>query len=99
MTFDYDELEIKLETACQEIHDSFTHRFKSGMYLSIGGAILESFISELQGEFENAAITFLKENNLEKDAHAKKRALTITKLYAKRCIDDFGKIDKDIAAE
>jgi hypothetical protein len=92
MGFDYKELEEQLSGACNEVHKDFLERFNSEVYISAGGARLEVFINDLQKEFETTANVFLKKHNLEKDPEAKKRVLTITKLYAKRCMEDFSKI-------
>lgn len=93
MTFDYEKLEKDLVEACEAVHKDFLQRFSSNEdYVSIGGAKLEAFINGLQSEFENAAISFLEKHNIEKDAEAKKRALAITKMYAKKCIEDFSKV-------
>ncbi|MEL1242624.1 hypothetical protein AAEO56_00005 [Flavobacterium sp. DGU11] len=92
MSFDYKELEEQLTISCNEVHQDFLNRFNSDIYISAGGARLESFINDLQKEFEGTAMAFLKKYNLEKDSEAKKRILTITKLYAKKCIEDFSKI-------
>jgi len=92
MDFNYKELEKKLETACVQLHKDFYKKFNSDIYLSAGGSKLESFITNLQKEFENTAVNFLKGHNLEKDAEAKKRVFSITKLYAKKCIEDFSKV-------
>ena len=92
MDFDYHELERQLEKACADVNIKFHKKFNSNMYLSAGGAKLESFINDMQGEFEAVAANFIKNYALEKDAEAKKRIFTITKLYAKKCIEDFSKI-------
>ncbi|MFL9843637.1 hypothetical protein [Flavobacterium rhizosphaerae] len=92
MSFNYKELEEKLGIACDEVHQEFYRKFNSDIYISAGGSKLEVFINDLQKEFENVATTFLKKYNLEKDNEAKKRALTITKAYAKKCVEDFSKL-------
>lgn len=99
MSFDYEQLEKELETACDEIHKDFIKRYSMGVYVSVGGSKLEAFISEMQREFESTAINFLTRHSLQKNAQARKRALAITKLYAKKCVDDFSKINRDTAAE
>lgn len=99
MPFDYEKLEKELEITCDEVRKDFMAKFASGTYISVRGSKLEAFINELQKEFENAALDFLSRRSLEKNARARKRALAITKLYAKKCVDDFSRIDKDIAAE
>jgi hypothetical protein len=39
-------------------------------------------------------MTFLKEKGLDKDSKAKSKALAITKMCAKKCLDDFNKVEK-----
>lgn len=93
MTFDYEKLERDLEGACEVVHQDFLKKFsQSDSYTSVGGAKLEAFINGLQAEFEKTAINFLKKHGLDDDAEARKRALAITKLYAKKCVDDFSKV-------
>lgn len=95
MGFNYRELEMKLEEACAFIHNDFLDKFKNDRsYVSPGGAKLEAFITDLQKEFENATMTFLKEKGLDSDAKSKSKALAITKLCAKKCLDGFNKVDK-----
>lgn len=93
MTFDYEKLERDLEEACEAVHQDFLKKFgRSDSYTSVGGAKLEAFINGLKAEFEQTAIDFLKKRGLDDDAEARKRALTITKLYAKKCVDDYSKV-------
>jgi hypothetical protein len=92
MTFNYQELEEKLTEACDAVHKDFRGRFNNEVYISAGGSKLETFISDLQNEFEATTAAFIKKYNLEKDTEAKKRAFAITKLYAKKCIEDFSKV-------
>lgn len=92
MEFNYKQLEKNLEAVCVQLHKDFYQKFNSQFYLSAGGSKLESFINDLQKEFENSAVNFVATHNLEKDAEAKRRVFNITKLYAKKCIEDFSKI-------
>ena len=92
MDTNYHELEENLHNACEDVHQEFSRKFKSNMYISAGGSKLEIFINDLQKEFENVTATFLKKHNLEKDTEAKKRALAITKSFAKKCIEEFSKL-------
>lgn len=94
MGFDYKDLEKKLEEACSSIHTDFLKKINSEKgYASPGGAKLEAFITDLQKEFENTTLTFLKANGLEKDTKAKSKALAIAKVCAKKCLDGFNKMD------
>lgn len=95
--FDYEKLEKELEEACELVNQKFVQRFNDGAYISVRGAKLDAFIDELQKEFEQAAETFIYERNLQDNPEAKKRVLTITKLYAKNCIEQFSKITGDTA--
>lgn len=93
MTFDYEKLERDLEQACEAVHQEFLKRFKSNDgYASVGGTMLEAFINDLKTEFENTTFDFLKKHGLINDPEAKKRALTITKLYAKKCMEDYSRV-------
>ena len=92
MEFNYKQLEKKLENVCVQLHKDFYKKYNSELYLSAGGSKLESFITDLQKEFEITAVTFLAEHKIEKDTEAKRRVFNITKLYAKKCIEDFSKI-------
>lgn len=94
MKINYTELEKDLEDACYTVHKDFMERFAGNdSIVSVGGAKLEAFITDLQNEFENAAFSFLRRHALEKDLEARRRALAITKLHAKRCVEDFSKVD------
>ena len=70
----------------------FLERFKQGVYLSAGGASLEAFINELQKEFEKVAEHFIKVRALEKNAAAKRKVLNITKQHAKKCIEEYSRV-------
>ncbi|KOS07945.1 hypothetical protein AM493_19205 [Flavobacterium akiainvivens] len=92
MELKFKEFEKRLEKACGNVHRDFSKKYNSDIYLSAGGSKLEAFISDLQQELEITATTFLKENNLEKDAEARKRVFTMIKFQAKRCVESFSRI-------
>ena len=92
MEFNYKQLEGQLEKVCSDVQKDFHKKFSSEIYISAGGSKLEAFINDLQKEFEDTAVAFLSKHRLEKDTEAKRRVFNITKLYAKRCIEDFSKI-------
>ena len=92
MTFDYDELEYELTQACDAVHKDFLGRFNNEMYVSVVGSKLEAFVNDLQTEFENTAMTFIKEYKLEKETESKKMVFNVTKIYAKKCVEDFNKV-------
>jgi actin-related protein len=92
MSFNYEKLEEELGSSCEEVHKNFQKKFSNDVYISAGGSKLEAFIDELQREFETTAANFILKHNITRNSEAKKRVLNITKLYAKRCIDDFSKM-------
>jgi len=92
MNFNYKELENQLQESCSLLHKDFFKKFNNDIYLSAGGAKLESFINDLQKEFENVAVTFVATHKLEKNTEAKKRIFAITKFYAKKCMEDFSRM-------
>jgi len=92
MNSKFKELKEQLEAACREVNQDFLNKFSKDTYISAGGAKLEAFITELQREYENVASNFLRKHGMEKDADAKKKALAITKAYAKLCVEEFSKI-------
>jgi len=95
MGLNFKELESRLSEACQIVHREFITEFNNDKnYVSPRGAKLEAFINNLQSEFENTTIDFLKEEGLEANAKAKSKALAIAKLCAKKCLEDFNKIKK-----
>lgn len=89
----YELLEQELEKVCAEVQKDFFVRFKNGVYISAGGAQIELFIEELQSAFEKAAASFIKSQQLSKNATARKKVLALTKQHAKRCIEEFSKIE------
>ncbi len=92
MNSKFKELKEQLEAACREVHKDFLNEFNNDTYISAGGAKLEAFITDLQKEYENVASNFLRKHGLEKDVDARKRALAITKVYAKQCVEGFSKV-------
>lgn len=92
MMMGYDKFEQDLEKACGGVQQKFMKRFKDGVYLSAGGSNLETFINDLQKEYQTLAVNFIKVNGLEKDAAARKRVLAVAKQYAKKCTEEFSKI-------
>lgn len=92
MNFNYKELEDQLQESCSNLHKDFYKKFYNDITLSAGGSKLETFINDLQKQFNNVAAAFVANHNLEKDAEAKKKIFGITKLYAKKCVEDFSRI-------
>ena len=74
------------------VQQEFLKRFKDGVYISAGGSNLETFINDLQKEYEALAVRFINENGLESNTAARKRVLTVAKQYAKKCTEEFSKI-------
>jgi hypothetical protein len=89
MGFNHKELEEKLGEACGIVHNKFLRRFSDNAYISAGGAKLETLINDLQQEFEDTTLTFLKERGLHNNAKAKAKAVAIAKVCARKCLENF----------
>ncbi len=93
MGFDYGEFEKELDRACTEAYKKFLAEFSSdSTYISAGGGKLEAFIEGLQKEFDKTTNFFLHKYRLEGDAEAKKISISVAKQCAKKCIEEFSKI-------
>ena len=88
---DYDKLEKELRKDCEELSKGFVEQYNQN-YISAGGAKLDAFIYEMQQEFNDTAVKFLQQRDLMNDKEAKKRTLSITKQYAKKCVEHFSKV-------
>lgn len=94
MQLDYAEFEKELDSACNFTFKKFLSEFNNdSTYVSAGGAKLEVFIDSLQKEFDKATIAFLAKYKAEYDPEAKRKLLTIAKARAKKCIEEFSKVD------
>ncbi|WP_417351340.1 hypothetical protein [Flavobacterium alkalisoli] len=93
MSFDYGKFEKDLETGCNEAYKEFLKEFNSdSTYISAGGGKLEAFIEGLQKEFDKTKTFYLKKHKLENDPEARRRALAVAKQSAKKCIEEFSRI-------
>ncbi|MFP9115546.1 hypothetical protein ACLI1A_16525 [Flavobacterium sp. RHBU_3] len=92
MSFNIEMLKGELEKACAETKRSFYKKFSRSLYVSNRGAKLESFISELQNQFQCTSQKFIKDNSLEKNTSAKRIVAALAREYAKKAVEDFSRI-------
>jgi len=87
---DYSELENNFDCACQNALKGLSDQYKTH-YIGAGPAKLETFFDLIKGEFEKTESAFILQNEItEKEALQRIRA--IAKNYAKKCMDDYGRI-------
>ena len=70
---------------------SLSDQYKSA-YEPGGPGRLEAFFTLIKSEFEKVESTFIEKTNISADKEAIKRIRAIAKAYAKKCVDDYGKI-------
>lgn len=93
MSFDYGEFEKELESACLVAYKNFLKEFNAdSTYISAGGGKLEAFIQGVQKEFDKTTTFYLQKHNVETDPEARRRALAVAKQSAKKCIEEFSRI-------
>ncbi|WP_330444202.1 MULTISPECIES: hypothetical protein [unclassified Flavobacterium] len=87
---DYNELESRFHCACEDAIGELSMQYKTH-YHSAGK--LEDFFGLIQTEFERVVEIFTHKNNLAEDKEAQRRINAIAKEYAKKCVDDYGKVN------
>ena len=93
MGFNYGEFEEELDRACTYAGNKYLADFSTdSTYISAGGGKLEAFIDGLQKELDKTTTFYLQKYNAEGDAEARRRALTVAKQCAKKCIEEFSQI-------
>lgn len=90
---DYSELENNFDCACQDAVNSLSSQYKSD-YQPGGPGKLSAFLDLIQRRFDEVELAFIRNNALAEDAEALKRIRAIAKMYAKRCVDDYGRISQ-----
>ena len=88
---DYSELENNFDCACQNAIKGLSEQFKVH-YLGAGPAKLEIFFGLIKTEFERTESMFITEYKII-DKEALQRIKAIAKNYARKCLDDYGKIN------
>jgi hypothetical protein len=91
MAFNYEELESRFDCACKEAVTDLSTQYKTN-YQSGGPGKLGVFLELIQTQFDSVETKFVNENELHLDPEALRRIRAIAKNYAKRCVDDYGKI-------
>lgn len=90
-TIDYSELENKFGCACQDVLDSLSLQYKEN-YQGAGPGKLETFFELIKSEFDQIVDYFTHNNGIAKDKEAMRRIQAIAKDYARKCVEDYGKI-------
>ncbi|AWH85811.1 hypothetical protein HYN59_12135 [Flavobacterium album] len=91
MEIDYKDLEDRFDCACKDVVTNLSQIYKSD-YESQGPEKLLTFFELIQNEFDNVKLSFIRENRISSDQKALQSIFNIAKTYAKRCLDDYGKI-------
>ena len=88
---DYSALENDFDCACQNVINELSEQYKVH-YLGAGPAKLEVFFDLIKNEFEKTESTFITQYNVT-DKEALQRIKAIAKNYARKCVEDYGKIN------
>lgn len=91
MSFNYEDLEHRFNCACHDVVQELSVQYKSD-YQSGGPGRLTAFLDLIKKQFDEIEISFIRHNGVAEDHEALRRIKAIAKLFAKRCVDDYGKI-------
>ena len=91
MTLNYEDLEHRFNCACQDVVQQLSEQYKSD-YQSGGPGRLTAFLDLIKKQFDEIEGTFIRHHGLNEDSEALRRIRGIAKMFAKRCVDDYGKI-------
>lgn len=91
-TIDYTELESKFDCACQDVISSLSSQYKEH-YRGAGPGKLEVFFELIKFEFDKVLDVFIHTHSIKENKEVMQRIQVIAKNHAKKCIDDYGKIN------
>jgi hypothetical protein len=91
MAINYEDLESQFDCACQDVVKELSAQYKSS-YQSGGPDKLSAFLELIQRMFDEVEFNFVKKNDLSQDNEALRRIKGIAKLFARRCVEDYGKV-------
>lgn len=91
METDYDNLGDRFDCACKDAVEKLSDMYKSD-YKSGGPEKLSAFFELIQKEFDSVESKFIRDNKIETNPQALQQIRSIAKVYAKRCIEDYGKV-------
>jgi hypothetical protein len=91
MKLNYDDLEKRFNCACEDAAKELSVKYNSD-YKSQGPEKLLSFLDLIQRQFDEVEMNFIKQNSLLGDDEALRRIKAIAKSFAKRCVNDYGKV-------
>ena len=92
MNLNYQDLEKQFDCACQDAVKDLSVQYKSD-YQEGGPGKLTAFLELIQQQFDTVEAGFIHEHNLAGDPEALRRIKSIAKAFAKRCVEDYGKIN------
>lgn len=87
----YADLENRFDCACKDAVTKLSEAYKSD-YQAGGPGKLSAFLELIQQEFDAVESKFIGENNIMGDQGALHAVRTIAKAYAKKCVEDYGKV-------
>ena len=88
----YSILESDFDCACGDVSKNLASQYKS-TYQSGGAGMLEAFLDLIKSEFEKAELAFIEKNNVSGDPEALRRIKVIARRHAKKCLEDYGKVN------
>ncbi len=91
MAFNYEDLESRFDCACNDAIADLKTQYQTN-YQGGGPGKLSMFLELIQMQFDQVESGFLRDNELHNDVEAVKRIRTMAKNYAKRCVEEYGKI-------
>jgi hypothetical protein len=91
MAFNYEDLESRFDCACKVAVTDLSTQYQTN-YLAGGPGKLGVFLELIQMQFDQVESVFVRENKLHADVEAIRRIRVIAKNYAKRCLEEYGKL-------
>lgn len=91
MPFNYEDLETRFDCACQNAITDLSTQYQTN-YQAGGPGKLGLFLELIQMQFDQVESIFVRENDLHVDAEGLRRIRAIAKNYAKKCVEEYGRI-------
>ncbi len=91
MGLNYEELETEFDCACQDVVKELSVQYQSE-YQSGGPGKLTAFLELIQQEFDKVETGFIRKFSLSEDLEALRRIRAIAKAFARKCVEDYGRV-------
>ena len=91
MSFNYEDLESRFDCACKVAVTDLSTQYQTN-YQAGGPGKLGIFLELIQMQFDQVESVFVRDNELHSDAEAVKRIRAIARNYAKKCVEEYGRI-------